>query len=163
MSIPRRRAPGELEGNVLTVLWRAGRPLSPGQVRAELGADLAYTTVMTILSRLHAKGSVSRSRRRACLPLHASLRAGRAGSVADAFGARQRARSRGGPRPFRRHLELGRRTHPRQPVAAQPAAARPSAMHYSVYAGLGFAALFGLVGPLVSRRVSPRSPPGCSR
>lgn len=62
MSIPRRRAPGELEGNVLTVLWRAGRPLSPGQVRTELGADLAYTTVMTILSRLHAKGSVRRSR-----------------------------------------------------------------------------------------------------
>lgn len=28
-------------------------------------------------------------------------------------------------------------------------------MHYSVYAGLGFAALFGAVGPLVARRVSP--------
>jgi hypothetical protein len=28
-------------------------------------------------------------------------------------------------------------------------------MHYSVYAGLGFAALFGVLGPLVTRRVSP--------
>jgi hypothetical protein len=28
-------------------------------------------------------------------------------------------------------------------------------MHYSVYAGLGFAAMFGLVAPLVARRVSP--------
>jgi Peptidase family M48 len=28
-------------------------------------------------------------------------------------------------------------------------------MHYSVYAGLAFAALFGLVSPLVARRVSP--------
>jgi predicted transcriptional regulator len=62
MSTPSRRAAGELEADVLTVLWRANRPLSPGQVRAELGADLAYTTVMTILSRLHDKGSVSRSR-----------------------------------------------------------------------------------------------------
>jgi predicted transcriptional regulator len=57
-----RRAPGELEADVLTVLWRADRPLSPGQVRAELGASLAYTTVMTILTRLHEKGSVSRTR-----------------------------------------------------------------------------------------------------
>jgi hypothetical protein len=28
-------------------------------------------------------------------------------------------------------------------------------MHYSVYAGLGFACLFGLVAPLIARRVSP--------
>jgi predicted transcriptional regulator len=57
-----RRAPGELEAEVLGALWRADSPLSPGQVRDELGADLAYTTVMTILSRLHDKGSVTRSR-----------------------------------------------------------------------------------------------------
>jgi predicted transcriptional regulator len=57
-----RRAPGELEADVLTVLWRADRPLSPGQVRTELGANLAYTTVMTILTRLYEKGSVSRTR-----------------------------------------------------------------------------------------------------
>jgi predicted transcriptional regulator len=57
-----RRAPGELEADVLAALWRADQPLSPGQVRDQLGADLAYTTVMTILSRLHDKGSVTRSR-----------------------------------------------------------------------------------------------------
>jgi predicted transcriptional regulator len=57
-----RRAPGELEAAVLAALWRAGEPLSPGQVRTELGDDLAYTTVMTILTRLHDKGSVTRTR-----------------------------------------------------------------------------------------------------
>jgi predicted transcriptional regulator len=59
---PSRRAPGELEADVLAALWRANGPLSPGQVRDELGSDLAYTTVMTILSRLHDKGSVTRAR-----------------------------------------------------------------------------------------------------
>jgi predicted transcriptional regulator len=34
--------------------------MSPGEVRAELGDQLAYTTVMTTLSRLHAKGAISR-------------------------------------------------------------------------------------------------------
>ncbi len=57
-----RRASGELEADVLAALWRSGEPMSPGQVREALGADLAYTTVMTILSRLHAKGSVTRTR-----------------------------------------------------------------------------------------------------
>jgi len=57
-----RRAPGELEADVLAALWRANEPLSPGQVRQELGSTLAYTTVMTILSRLYDKGSVTRSR-----------------------------------------------------------------------------------------------------
>lgn len=57
-----RRAPGALEADVLAVLWRAAAPMSPGQVRDELGSDLAYTTVMTILTRLHEKGSVTRTR-----------------------------------------------------------------------------------------------------
>jgi predicted transcriptional regulator len=57
-----RRAPGELEADVLATLWRADGPLSPGQVREALGYDLAYTTVMTILTRLYEKGSVTRSR-----------------------------------------------------------------------------------------------------
>jgi predicted transcriptional regulator len=57
-----RRAAGQLESAVLTVLHAAGRPLSPGAVREELGGDLAYTTVVTILSRLHAKGVLERAR-----------------------------------------------------------------------------------------------------
>jgi predicted transcriptional regulator len=55
-----RRAAGELEGAVLAVLQAAGSPLSPGQVRDRLGGDLAYTTVVTILSRLHAKSVLER-------------------------------------------------------------------------------------------------------
>jgi predicted transcriptional regulator len=58
----RGRARGALERDVLACLAAAGRPLSPGEVRAELGDDLAYTTVMTTLSRLHAKGALSRQR-----------------------------------------------------------------------------------------------------
>lgn len=42
------------------VLWAAGEPLTPEQVRRRLPGDLAYTTVMTILVRLVDKGAVSR-------------------------------------------------------------------------------------------------------
>jgi predicted transcriptional regulator len=55
-----RRAAGELEAAVLATLHAAGAPLSPGEVRDRLGDDLAYTTVVTILSRLHAKGVLDR-------------------------------------------------------------------------------------------------------
>lgn len=55
-----RRAAGELEAAVLAVLQAAGMPLAPGAVRERLSADLAYTTVVTILSRLHGKGVLDR-------------------------------------------------------------------------------------------------------
>jgi len=45
---------------VLAVLQAAGSPMSPGEVRDRLGSGLAYTTVVTILSRLHAKGVLDR-------------------------------------------------------------------------------------------------------
>jgi predicted transcriptional regulator len=54
----RRR--GGLEQEVLACLAAAGRPLSVAEVLAELGGDLAYTTVLTALSRLHAKGALTR-------------------------------------------------------------------------------------------------------
>jgi predicted transcriptional regulator len=54
------RPRGALEREVLACLAAAGRPLSPGEVRAELGDELAYTTIMTTLSRLYAKGALSR-------------------------------------------------------------------------------------------------------
>lgn len=57
-----RRAPGALEQEVLGTLWAAEAPLTPAAVQAELGADLAYTTVKTILDRLHDKGLVTRTR-----------------------------------------------------------------------------------------------------
>ena len=55
-----RRRHGALEQEVLGCLAAAGRPLTVAEVQAELGEDLAYTTVMTALSRLHAKGVLSR-------------------------------------------------------------------------------------------------------
>ena len=55
-----RRAAGELEAAVLAVLQGAGAPLSPAEVRERIGGSLAYTTVVTILSRLHVKGVLER-------------------------------------------------------------------------------------------------------
>ncbi len=64
-----RRPAGALEAEILALLRGAGAPLSPGQVRERLTAAddlsysaLAYSTVVTILSRLHAKGLLSRRR-----------------------------------------------------------------------------------------------------
>jgi predicted transcriptional regulator len=56
-----RRPDGTLELEVLRILWRARHPLTPGEVREELDSSLAYTTVMTVLGRLHDKALVSRS------------------------------------------------------------------------------------------------------
>jgi predicted transcriptional regulator len=61
-SVSDRRGAGELAGEVLGILQAAGEPLSPAGVRERLGGDLAYTTVVTILSRLHAKGLLDRER-----------------------------------------------------------------------------------------------------
>ncbi|NBE55838.1 BlaI/MecI/CopY family transcriptional regulator [Streptomyces boluensis] len=58
----RRRGQGELEGQVLAALRAADGPVNAGWVQERLGSDLAYTTVMTILTRLLAKGSVTRRR-----------------------------------------------------------------------------------------------------
>jgi predicted transcriptional regulator len=59
-AVPGRRGAGELEAAVLDVLQRSASALSPGEVRERIGGDLAYTTVVTILSRLHAKGVLGR-------------------------------------------------------------------------------------------------------
>ena len=84
-TIAARRAAGELEAAVLAVLQAAGRPLPAGEVRARLGDGLAYTTVVTILSRLRAKGLLIRRK---------AGRAYRYAPVADEPGlaARQMAR-----------------------------------------------------------------------
>jgi predicted transcriptional regulator len=57
-----RRAFGELEGQVLAALWAADRPLVPAEVLGAVGGDLAYTTVMTILVRLHDKCLIERDK-----------------------------------------------------------------------------------------------------
>ncbi|GAA4909452.1 BlaI/MecI/CopY family transcriptional regulator [Streptomyces coeruleoprunus] len=59
---PRRRGQGELEAQVLAALRRAPGPVNAGWVRERLGGGLAYTTVITILTRLYAKGVVGRER-----------------------------------------------------------------------------------------------------
>jgi predicted transcriptional regulator len=57
-----RRAAGELEAAALAVLQAADAALTPAQVRERLGGGLAYTTVVTILSRLYVKGVLTRLR-----------------------------------------------------------------------------------------------------
>lgn len=58
----RRRGQGELEAQVLAALRQASGPVTAGWVQEKLGSDLAYTTVITILSRLLAKQAVTRER-----------------------------------------------------------------------------------------------------
>ena len=58
---PRRRAAGQLEREVLAVLWASPTPLTPAQIQSSLDAGLAYNTVHTILTRLLDKGRVVRS------------------------------------------------------------------------------------------------------
>jgi predicted transcriptional regulator len=51
-----------LEGEVLAALWAAGEPVGAGTVREQVAGEPAYTTVLTILTRLHQKGLVVRIR-----------------------------------------------------------------------------------------------------
>ncbi|MFB7512111.1 BlaI/MecI/CopY family transcriptional regulator [Streptomyces sp. NPDC056144] len=58
----RRRGQGELETQVLAALRAAPGPVTAGWVQDRLGGGLAYTTVVTILTRLQVKGAVTRER-----------------------------------------------------------------------------------------------------
>jgi predicted transcriptional regulator len=60
-----RLARGELEGQVLDILWTAEGALTPREVHTAFAAErgLAYTTVMTILVRLWQKGVLEREPR----------------------------------------------------------------------------------------------------
>ncbi|MCW2527563.1 MAG: transcriptional repressor, CopY family [Pseudonocardiales bacterium] len=57
------RSRGALEQEVLACLAAGGSAMTPAEVLAELGGELAYTTVMTTLSRLYEKDAVQRSQR----------------------------------------------------------------------------------------------------
>lgn len=65
------------EFDVMKVLWRLGRA-SVAEVRAEhsrtYGSDLAYTTVMTLLGRLAAKGAVKVSKKKQPFVYRAAFR-----------------------------------------------------------------------------------------
>ncbi|MEY2242280.1 BlaI/MecI/CopY family transcriptional regulator [Streptomyces sp. BF23-18] len=56
-----RRPHGELVADVLAVLWEADKPLTAQQVNAILDKGLARTTMATILTRLHEKGTLRRT------------------------------------------------------------------------------------------------------
>lgn len=57
-----RRARGELESQVLRVLWEQAVPVDAGRIRDQVPAPApAYTTVLTVLDRLERKGQVVRS------------------------------------------------------------------------------------------------------
>ncbi|HET9171116.1 MAG TPA: BlaI/MecI/CopY family transcriptional regulator [Actinospica sp.] len=107
-----RRAHGTLESAVLAILWDAGGPLNPGEVRERLAGqdpgaggvaagegELAYTTVVTILTRLHDKGALSRERegrayRYAPVADEAGLAARRLAAMLDAAPDRRAVLSR---------------------------------------------------------------------
>jgi len=61
-----RRAAGTLEAEILGIMRSASNPLSPGEVRERITAgqngELSYSTVVTIVSRLHDKGLLTRQR-----------------------------------------------------------------------------------------------------
>ena len=93
-----RRAMGALEAEVLAVLWSASGWLTPAEVIEGMQDPPAYTTVMTILTRLWGKGLVEReSRRRAFAyrPLvgEAELAARRMRATLDAASNREAALS----------------------------------------------------------------------
>jgi predicted transcriptional regulator len=55
-----RRSRGSLEGDIRAILAASEQAMTPARVRDALGGELAYTTVMTVLARLHDKGEVTR-------------------------------------------------------------------------------------------------------
>ncbi len=59
----KRRLTGALEHEVLSQLWVMDEAVTPSEVLEALDTDLAYTTIMTILTRLWQKGLVTRERR----------------------------------------------------------------------------------------------------
>ncbi|MEZ0075521.1 BlaI/MecI/CopY family transcriptional regulator [Planotetraspora sp. GP83] len=58
-----KRANGEREAEILDLLLQADSALTPGEVTERLGGELTYSTVVTILTRLHAKQLLTRSPR----------------------------------------------------------------------------------------------------
>lgn len=65
-------ARGELEAAVLDVLWSRDAWMTPGEMHETIGQPrgLAYTTVMTAMSRLWDKGRLDRRRRGRAFEYH---------------------------------------------------------------------------------------------
>ena len=58
-----KRANGVRENEILALLQQADGPLTPGDVTERLGGELTYSSVVTILTRMHTKGLLTRSAR----------------------------------------------------------------------------------------------------
>jgi predicted transcriptional regulator len=57
-----KRGHGDLAQMILDLVGRAAGPVTTGQMRDALGGGLAYTTVMTVMDRLHERGLLARQR-----------------------------------------------------------------------------------------------------
>ncbi|MFF4302264.1 BlaI/MecI/CopY family transcriptional regulator [Streptomyces sp. NPDC001601] len=90
-----KRANGARETELLGLLHKAGTALTPGEVAERLGGELTYGSIVTILTRMHTKGlltRIPRGRAYACAPVTDDVgthRTGRtscpAGQSADAW------------------------------------------------------------------------------
>jgi predicted transcriptional regulator len=58
-----KRANGVREAQILDLLQQADDALTPGEVSERLGGELTYSSVVTILTRMHTKGLLTRSAR----------------------------------------------------------------------------------------------------
>ncbi|MDX2701234.1 BlaI/MecI/CopY family transcriptional regulator [Streptomyces sp. PA03-6a] len=58
-----KRANGEREAEILGLLQQADGALTPGEVAERLGSELTYSTVVTILTRMHTKQLLTRTQR----------------------------------------------------------------------------------------------------
>lgn len=62
VGMKRRHGYGDLAHEMLDLIGRADTPMTPGQVRDAIDGSLAYTTVMTVMTRLHDQGLLTRQR-----------------------------------------------------------------------------------------------------
>ncbi|MFD4508168.1 BlaI/MecI/CopY family transcriptional regulator [Streptomyces sp. NPDC058457] len=58
-----KRANGAREAEILGHLQQADTALTPGEVTERLGGELTYNSVVTILTRMHTKGLLTRTPR----------------------------------------------------------------------------------------------------
>jgi predicted transcriptional regulator len=53
---------GGLEQKIIDILWNSDTSLKPSEVQTLLNGDLAYSTIKTVLERLHEKGMLKRKK-----------------------------------------------------------------------------------------------------
>ncbi len=107
MSPPQPTDLGHLEMDILHILWSAREPMSVRAVQEALGEQrtLAYTTVMTVLSRLTQRGLLTRSKQGRGFVYQASVAHE---EVAQSFLSKMlQSVFRGGPSALVSHLLAG--------------------------------------------------------